>query len=135
MKLLAVVTLPSIYHGCSTRKAFWEEKFTGKEYLFLSVNMKNRGRRKVRKHKEIKGSDKYVTLDVSSKFDSLENIKITFSESKEKFGKIRKGVDYLSGFQYQRKFRKNTKRKGMPSEMSVRRTFIRSLRSLKKFID
>ena len=40
MKLLEVVTPPSIYHGCSTRKAFWEEKFTGKKYLFQSMNMK-----------------------------------------------------------------------------------------------
>ena len=40
MKILEVVTPPSIYHGCSTRKMFWEEKFTGKENLFLAVNMK-----------------------------------------------------------------------------------------------
>ena len=31
MKLLAVVTPPSIYHGCSTRKTFREEKFTGEK--------------------------------------------------------------------------------------------------------
>ena len=66
MNLLAVVTPPSIYHGCSTQKTFWEEKFTGKENLFLAVNMKNCGRRNFRKHKEIKGSDKYVHLDISS---------------------------------------------------------------------
>ena len=30
MKFLVVVTPPSIYHGCSTRKTFWEEKFTVK---------------------------------------------------------------------------------------------------------
>ena len=40
MKFLAVVTPPAIYHGCFTRKTFWEEKFSGKEDLFLSVNMK-----------------------------------------------------------------------------------------------
>ena len=62
MKLLVVVTPPSIYHGCSTRKTFWEEKFTVKENLFLAVDMKNCGRRNVRKIKEIRGSDKYVTL-------------------------------------------------------------------------
>ena len=39
MKFLAVVTPPSIYHGCSTRKTFWEEKFTGKDNLFLAVDM------------------------------------------------------------------------------------------------
>ena len=58
MKLLAVVTPPSIYRGCSTRKTFWEEIFTGKENLFLDVDMKNCGSRNVRKHKEIRGGDK-----------------------------------------------------------------------------
>ena len=80
MKFLVDVTPPSIYHGCSTQKTFWEEKFTGKEDLFLSVNMKNCGRRKVRKHKEIKGSDKSITLDISSNFYSLNNMKTTSSE-------------------------------------------------------
>ena len=84
MKLLAVVTPLSIYHGCSTRKTFWEEKLTGMENLFLSVNMKYCVRRKVRKHKDIKVSDKYVTLDISSKFDSLNEMKTTYSESKGK---------------------------------------------------
>ena len=72
MKLLSVVTPPSIYHCCSTWKTFWEEKFTGKENLFLAVDMKHFGRRNVRKHKEIKGSDRYVTLNISSNFDSLD---------------------------------------------------------------
>ena len=83
MKLLAVVTPPSIYHGCSNQKTFWEEKFTGEETLFSDVNMKNCGRRNVRKHRYIKGSDKYVTLDISLKFDSLDKMKITSSESKD----------------------------------------------------
>ena len=74
MKFL-VVTPPSIYHGCSTRKTFREKKFTGEEKLFSSVNMKNCGRHNVRKHREIKGGEKYVTLDISLKFDSLDNIK------------------------------------------------------------
>ena len=88
MKFLVVVTPPSIYHGCSTQKKFWEEKFTGKQDLFESVNMNNCGRRKVRKHKEIKGSDKCVTLNIyeilniSDKFDDLNNMETTSSESK-----------------------------------------------------
>ena len=84
MKFLVVVTPPSIYHGCSTRKTFWGENFTGKKDLFQSVNKKNCGRRKVRKHKEIKGSDKIVTLNISEKFDSLNKMKTTSSESKGK---------------------------------------------------
>ena len=46
--------------------------------------MKNCGRRNVKKHKEIKGSDNYVTLGISLKFDSLDKMKITSSESKGK---------------------------------------------------
>ena len=80
MNLLAVVTPTSIYFGCSNHKTFWEEKFTIGE--LSAVNMKNCGCRNVRKHREIKGSDKYVTLEISLKFDNLEKIKITFSESK-----------------------------------------------------
>ena len=80
MKFLVVVTPPSIYHGCSTRKTFWEEKFTGRKDLFQSVNMKNFGRRKVRKHKEIKGSDKIVTLNISAEFDSMNKMKTISSE-------------------------------------------------------
>ena len=92
MKLLAVVTPPSIYHGCSTRKTLREEKLTGKENLFLAVNMKYCGRCNVREHKEIKGSEKYVTLDISSKFDSLDEMKITSSESK---GKLERSGKWL----------------------------------------
>ena len=98
MKFLAVVTPPSIYHGCYTRKTFWEEKFTGKKNLFLSVNMKNCGRQKVRKHKEIKDSDKYVPLDISSKFDSLDKMKTTSSESKGKLERSGKGLINSLGF-------------------------------------
>ena len=98
MKLLAVVTPPSIYHGCSTRKTFWEENFTGKEFFSLAVDMKNCGRCNVRKEKEISGSDKYVilkkqkeisggdkyvTLDISSKFDSLDEMKSHLQSQKE----------------------------------------------------
>ena len=65
MNFLVVVTPLSINHGCSTRKTFWEEMFTGKEDLFQSVNMKNCGRRNVRRHKEIMGSDKCVIVEIS----------------------------------------------------------------------
>ena len=90
MKFLVVVTPPSIYHGCSTRKTLWEEKFTGKQDLFLPVYMKNCGQRNVRKHKEIKGSGKCVTLNIyeifniPEKFDDLNKMETTSSESKRK---------------------------------------------------
>ena len=73
-----------MYHGCSTRKTFWEEKFTGKKDLFQSMNMKNCGRRKIRKHKGIKDSDNIVTLNISAKFDSLNKMETTSSGSKGK---------------------------------------------------
>ena len=42
--------------------------------------MKICGYHKVSKHKEIKGSEKIVTLNVSAKFDSLNKMKTTSSE-------------------------------------------------------
>ena len=93
MKFLVVVTPPSIYHGCSTQKTFWEGKFTGKKQdLFQSVNVKNCGRRKFRKHKDVKGSDKIVTLNVSAKFESLNKMETISSESKVKLGRSGKGL-------------------------------------------
>ena len=92
MKFLVVVRPQSIYHGCSTRKTFWEEKFTVKQDLFLSVNMRNCGRRKVSKHKEIKGSDKFVTLNISEKFDSLNKMETTSSDSKVELERSGKGL-------------------------------------------
>ena len=56
------------------------------------MNMKNGGRRNVRKHIEIKGSDKYVILDISLKFDSMDKMKITSSESKDDLVRPVKGL-------------------------------------------
>ena len=94
MKFLVVTPL-SIYHGCSARKTFWEERFTGKKQdLFEPVNMRNCGKRNFGKHREIKGSDERVTLKAyenmyeilknSEKFDDLDKMETTSSESKVK---------------------------------------------------
>ena len=91
MKFL-VVTPPSIYYDCPTRKTFWEEKFSCKKQdLFEPVNMKNCGKRNFRKHIDIKDSDERVTyenmyeiLKISEKFDDLDKMKTTSSESKVK---------------------------------------------------
>ena len=122
MKFLVVVTALSIYHGCSTQKTFWEEKFICKQDCFESVNMKNCGRRKVRKHKEIKGSDKCVTLNIydilniSEKFDNLNKMETTSSESKVELE--RSGKRLVTTLDLKTKARsKNTKKQGMPSEM------------------
>ena len=89
MKLLAIVTPPYIYHGYSNSKKFWEEKFTGEKKFtlgeFTHMNMKNCGHSNVRKHREIKDSDKYITLDIYLKFGSLENIRIMCSDPKGYF--------------------------------------------------
>ena len=122
MKFLIVVTRPSVYHGSSIWKTFWEGKYTGKEDLVLSVIMKICGRRRVRKHYEIKDSEKFVTLDISSKFDILNKMKTTSSESKEKVEIPGKGLVTALAFKTKVKSQKY-KRQGMPSDMSVRRTF------------
>ena len=49
--------------------------------------MKNCGSRNVRKYRDIKGCENCVTLDISLKFDSLEKIKITSSQSKDNLGR------------------------------------------------
>ena len=107
MRLLAVVTPPYIYHGCSTRKKFLEENFTLGE--LTAVNMKNCGCRNVRKHREIKGSDRYATLDVSLKFDSLYKTRITYSESKYKMGRSGQGLTTSLGLKATKKPKKYKK--------------------------
>ena len=87
MNLIAVVTPPSMYHGCSTDKTLWEGKFT-----LSAINMKHCVRRNVSKHGEIKGSDNYITLEMFLKYDSLKKMIITSSESKDTFGRSGKGL-------------------------------------------
>ena len=70
--LLAFVTPQYIYHGCSTQETFWDE-------IFTPANMKNCGRHNIRKHREIKNGDKYITLEISLKFGSLYNMKMKSS--------------------------------------------------------
>ena len=120
MKFLVVVKPPSIYHGLSTRKTFWEENFTGKKDLFESVNMKNCGRRKVRKHKDIKDNDKCVTLNIyeilniSEKFDSLNRMETPSSESKVELERSGKGLVTVLDLKIKARS-KNTKSQVMPS--------------------
>ena len=56
------------------------------------MNLKICGRQNFRKQRDIKGSDKYVTLDISLKFYSLGKLKIISSESKDNFGRSGKGL-------------------------------------------
>ena len=50
------------------------------------------GRRNFRKHRDVKGIENYVTLDILLKFDSLDKMRITSSESKEKLEISGKGL-------------------------------------------
>ena len=86
--------------------------------------MRNCGQCNVRKHKEIKGCDKrftlnmYDILNISEKFDNLDKMETTSSESKVKMEGSGKGL--VTALALKTKTRlKNIKRQGMPSEMSV----------------
>ena len=131
MNLLAVVTPPSIYHGFYTQKTFWEEKFVPDD--FTAVNMKNCGRWNVRKHRYIKGSDKYVTLYILFKFDILGKMIITSSDSKDNSGRSGKCLITSLGIK-SKASPKKYKKAGMPSEISARRTFQRLLGSLINYL-
>ena len=101
MNILSVVTPPSIYNDCFTWKKFCEESFTGEKIFtlgeFTDVDMKNCVRNNVRKHRGIKGGDKYVTLDILLKFDSLYKIRIISAEPKDNLGILGKGLINSSG--------------------------------------
>ena len=72
------------------------KKFTLGE--FTAVKMNYFGIPNIRKHIVTKGGDKYVTVDVSLKFDILEKMKIKYSESKEKLERSGKGLITSLGF-------------------------------------
>ena len=125
MKFLVVVTPPYIYHGCSTRKTFWEENFKGKKDLFQSVNMKNCDRRKVWKHKEIKGSDKIVTLNISANFESLNKMKTTSSESKEKMRRSVMGL--VTDLAFKTKVRSSKYKKSKYAIVNVSEKYLQNI--------
>ena len=65
MKFLAIVPPPAaIYHGSSTKKTFWEDKF-------ILVNVKSCGKRNVRKKREINNGEQYIILEISTKLDCM----------------------------------------------------------------
>ena len=120
MKLLAVVTPSFIYHDCSTQKTFWEENFTLGE--FSAVNIKNCGRHNVRKHRDIKDSDMYVTLDISLKFGSMNKMIITSSEPKYNCGRSGKGLITCLGLKS-----KSSPKKYKKSRYAIRNFIIKEL--------
>ena len=79
--------------------------------------MNNCGRLNVSKHSDIKGSDKYVTLDISLKFDSMKNMRITSSESKVKLG--RSGKELIASLGIKSKTRPKKCKKSRYSIINV----------------
>ena len=143
MKFLVVVTPPSIYNGCSTRKTFWEEKFTGKKQDFFdSVNMRNCGQRNVMKHKEIKVSDKRVTLNmyeilnISEKFDDLDKLETTSLESKLKMEGSGKGLVTALDLKTKARSNKNKKARYANGNVSMKELSnkIKEFEKLKKYV-
>ena len=102
MKLLLVVTPLYIYHGFPTHKMFWQEKIA-------QLNMKNCERRNVRKHKEIKDGEKYITLDIYLDFCSLYKMKITSLEPKYCLLILGKGLNTSLGINTVRSSKKKKK--------------------------
>ena len=75
------------------------------------MNMKNCGRRHVRKHREIKGSDKYVTLDILLKFSSPENMRIKSSDPNNNLGKPGKELIISPGIKAKSRPKKSKKKR------------------------
>ena len=140
MKFPVVVAPPSIYHGCSTRKTFWEGKFTGKKQdLFVSVNMRNCGQRNVSKHREFKVSDECVTLNmnkilkISEKFDSLDKIETTSLDSKVKMERSGKGLVTSLGFKTKARSQKYKKARNAIGNVSMK-DISKKIKEFEKFV-
>ena len=131
MKLLAVVTPLYIYHCCSTWMTLWEGKFPLGE--FTALNMKNCGCWNVSKHGEIKGSDKYVTLDICLKFSVWTRWESHLQGQNIIWENQERG--WLSLWLLRPKqVQRNWKGQGIPSEMSARRTLQILLGSLINYL-
>ena len=113
MKLLAVVTPPSIYCGCSNQKTFWEEEFT-------PANMTNGGRHNVRKHRETKNGEKYIILDISLDFGSLDKMKTKILEPKDYLGRSGKGLITSLGLKTTRRSKKIEKARFAITNVSLK---------------
>ena len=71
--------------------------------------MKNCGRCNVRKHRDITGSDKYVTLYISLRFGSLGKMRIKSSEPKDNSGRSGKGLITSLGLKAKERQKKHKK--------------------------
>ena len=82
----------------------------------------------------MKDSDKIVTLDISSKFDSLNKMETTSSESKEKLERSGKGL--VTALDFKTKVRSPEYKKARYAIGNVsERTFRRLSKSLRKLVN
>ena len=88
-----------------------EKKFTLGEFSAVTMKncVENCGRRNVSKHRDIKGSDRYVTLSISLKFDSPGKIRITSLESKVEL--VRSGKWFITSLGIKAKTMQNKYKK------------------------
>ena len=102
MKILSVVTPPSIYYNCYTQKIFWEGNFT-------PMNIKNGGRYNVRRHRDIRDGDNYINLEIYLCFGSMDKMEITSTEPKDYLVRTGKGLITSLGINTIRIPKKNKK--------------------------
>ena len=96
------------------------------------MNIKIFGRRNVRKYRYIKGSDKYVTLDISLKLFSLDKMKITSSEYKEK--QERSGKSLITSMGINTKLRPHKYKKARYAIINVsNKDLLRIIREFEKY--
>ena len=100
---------------------FWGEHFTLGD--FKPVNMRNYGRHNVRKHREIKGGDNYIILDISLKFFSLDKMKITPSETKYYLG--RSGKELITSMGLKTNIRSKENKKARYAITNISRIFFK----------
>ena len=96
------------------------------------MNMKTFGRYNVRKHREIKNDEKYITLDISLKFVGLDNIKITYSEPKDYLGISGKG--FITSLDIKTNVRSNKNKKARFTITNITLKYLsRIIREFEKF--
>ena len=110
MNFLEVVTPPSINHGFSTWKTFWEKKFT-------PVNTRSFGHCNIKKHKEIRNSEQYITLNISLKLDFLDNTEVTYPGSRDYIGTSGKRMNTSMTFSTIRSSKKKQKESNSITEI------------------
>ena len=89
------------------------------------MKMKNCGRHNIRKHREIKGIDKYFTLDISLNFGSLDKMIITSSKPKDDLGRSGRGLVNSLGLKAKERLKKYKK-----SRYSIRNINMKELSNI-----